>query len=87
MPDSETQMEARLFAVERRAEALERRMDELVSEIRQNTETTNAIKDDTNQMLMLFKASQMGASVVKWLATVGGALIVAWAAFKGLTGH
>lgn len=77
----------RLDAVERRTQALEERMDFFADEMRKNTETTNSIKSDTTQMVTLFKASLLGASLVKWLATVGGGLIVAYAALKGLAGH
>ena len=80
-------LEERLTAVERRTEALAQRMDNFAEALQQNTETTNAIKADTGQMVTLFKASLLGASLVKWLATVGGGLIVAYAALKGLASH
>ena len=80
-------MEERLAAIERRQDALEHRLENLSEQINENTKTTNSIKSDTSQMVTLFKASQLGASIVKWCATVGGGAIVAYAALKGLTGH
>lgn len=87
MPDTTVQMEARLTAVERRADALDVRMAEFAEEIRKNTETTNSIKKDTSQIVALFKASEIGARIIKWCAGVGSALIIGYAALKGLTGH
>jgi hypothetical protein len=85
--DGETPMEQRIAAVERRASVLEKRMDDFADEIRKNTETTNSIKQDTSQIIAFFKASQLGASIVKWCATVGGGLIIAYASYKGMTGR
>lgn len=78
-------MEERMFALERRHEELATRLDALEKTLEENTKTTNAIKSDTGQIVALFKASLLGASIVKWLATVGGAFIVGYAAYKGLT--
>lgn len=80
-------MEQRIAAIERRQAELEQRMDDFGEEIKKNTATTNEIKADTGQMLTLFKASKLGADLVKWLASVGGGLIIAYAAFKGMSGH
>lgn len=80
-------MEERIAAVEKRQAALEKRMDEFATALDQNTKTTNAIKADTGQIVALFKASELGAGVIKWFAYVGSAIIVGYAAFKGLTGH
>lgn len=77
-------MEDRLAAVERRAHVLETRMDDFAEEIKRNTETTNSIKADTSQIVALFKASQLGASIIKWCAGVGSAIIIGYAAFKGV---
>lgn len=77
-------MERRISEIERRTGILEKGMDDLREQIAENTDTTNAIKRDTSQIVTLFKASQLGASIVKWLATVGGGAIVAYAAFKGV---
>lgn len=68
-----------------RMDAIERRMDDFGKVLDDNTKMTKAIKDDTGQIVGLFKASQLGASIVKWCATVGGGAIVAYAAIKGLT--
>ena len=80
----ETDVERRIAEIERRTGLLEKGMDDLREKIAENTDTTNAIKRDTSQIVTLFKASQLGASIVKWLATVGGGAIVAYAAFKGV---
>ncbi len=80
----ETDVERRISEIERRTGILEKGMDDLREQIAENTDTTNAIKRDTSQIVTLFKASQLGASIVKWLATVGGGAIVAYAAFKGV---
>ena len=77
-------VERRIGDIERRTLALEHGMQDLHEKLNVNTETTNAIKRDTSQIVALFKASQLGASIVKWCATVGGGAIVAYAAFKGL---
>lgn len=78
-------MEARILVLEQNHLKLESRLTELDKKIAENTDTTNSIKQDTSQIVALFKASQLGATVVKWCATVGGGLIVAYAAVKGLT--
>lgn len=83
MPD----VHERLSAVERKAEELAQRMDTFADALSKNTKTTNAIKEDTGQMVALFKASLLGAGIIKWLAVVGGGLIVAYAALKGLAAH
>ena len=70
--------------VESRLGSLERRVELMEGQLKQNTEVTNQIKSDTAQLLTLFKASQLGAAIVKWCATVGGGAIVAYAAFKGV---
>ncbi len=80
----ESAVERRIADIERRTFALERSMSELTEKLEQNTETTNSIKRDTAQIVALFKASQLGASIVKWCATVGGGAIIAYAAFKGV---
>jgi hypothetical protein len=77
-------LERRLTAVELKADALARRMDQFSAEMKENTDTTNEIKADTTQMIALFRASLLGANIIKWLATVGGGVIVAYAAIKGL---
>jgi hypothetical protein len=77
-------VEDRVAALESNHAALERRIGELDKKVDANTEITNSIKADTSQIVALFKASQLGATVVKWCATVGGGLIVAYAAVKGL---
>ena len=74
-----------MAAVERRQDALESRLRELDEKIDENTETTNSIKADTAQIVALFKASQLGASIIKWLAGVGSAAIIGYAAYKGVT--
>ena len=51
----------------------------------ENTELTNSIKDDTRQIVAFFKASQLGATIIKWLAGIGASCIVAYAAWKGIT--
>ncbi len=91
MSESETSVKARGTALEERMYALERkhgelaeRLDVLEMTLKSNTETTNAIKTDTSQIVTLFRASQLGATIVKWCATVGGGAIVAYAAIKGL---
>lgn len=78
------QMESRIIALEKNQARLDERLNALDQKIAENTETTNSIKADTSQMIALFKASQLGASLVKWCATVGGGAIVAYAAIKGL---
>lgn len=70
--------------MEDRIEKLEDRMSKVETGLLANTETTNAIKADTAQLLLLLKASKLGATIIQWLATVGGGLIVAWAAWKGI---
>lgn len=75
----------RLAAVERRQDALEHRLDAFEDTMLENTETTNSIKRDTAQIVMLFKASQFGAMMVKWMALVGSAIVVGYASYKGLT--
>lgn len=78
-------VEERIAVLERRQAALEARMDEFAKALSQNNETTNAIKADTEKIVALFKASMMGATIIKWLAGVGSAIIVGVAAFKGLS--
>ena len=73
-------MEDRIRGLENRVQALEEGLEA-------NTKTTNAIKRDTEQVLLILKASKLGAGIIQWLATVGGGVIVAWAAFKGIVGH
>ena len=70
-----------------RMDAIEKQVEEFGKNLAANTATTNAIKRDTEQIVTLFRASQLGATIVKWCATVGGGAVVAYAAFKGLTGH
>ena len=84
---SETEVEKRVSALERNHEALEKRLLELDSKVADNTKITNSIKEDTSQIVSLFKASQLGATIVKWCATVGGGIIIAYAAVKGLSGR
>ena len=84
---SETEVEKRVSALERNHEALEKRLLELDSKVADNTKITNSIKEDTGQIVSLFKASQLGATIVKWCATVGGGIIIAYAAIKGLSGR
>ena len=83
----EYDMERRIAAVEARQAMLEKRMDDFASKLDENSATTQSIKEDTSQMVALFKASMLGASILKWCATVGGGAIVAYAALKGLAGH
>ena len=73
--------------VEQRFESLERRVSTLEADLKANTETTNSIKADTAQLVMMFKASKMGAEIIKWCATVGGGAIVAYAALRGIIGR
>ena len=80
-------MERRIAAIEARQALLERRMDDLSTKLDENSAVTQSIKEDTSQMINLFKASLLGASILKWAATVGGGMIVAYAALKGLAGH
>jgi hypothetical protein len=77
-------MEQRLAAVERRQAELEKRMEDFAHRLAENTATTQSIKSDTSQLVMAFRASQLGASLIKWLAGVGSAVIIGYAAFKGL---
>ena len=84
----------RMQHLEERQDRLETRMNDIakslessIKKIEENTDTTNAIKKDTSQIVALFKASQLGASLIKWCASVGGGLILAYAALKGITGH
>ncbi len=77
-------MEARILALEQNHAKLESRLTELDKKIAENTETTNSIKADTSRIVALFQASQIGATLVKWGATVGASLIVGYAAFRGL---
>ena len=70
-----------------RMNAIEQRMESFGKKLDDNTLTTNSIKDDTGKIVALFKASQIGAQLIRWCATVGGGAIVAYAAIKGLTGH
>ena len=80
-------MEQRLAAIERRQAELEQRMEDFAHRLAENTATTQAIKADTGQLVLAFKASQLGASIIKWLTGVGSAVIIGYAAIKGLTGH
>ena len=70
--------------MEQRIERLELRMTAVEMGLKANTETTNSIKLDTAQLVLLFKASKLGAEIIKWCATIGGGAIVAYAAFKGI---
>ena len=83
----EYDMEQRIAAIEARQAMLERRMGDLATKLDENSATTQSIKEDTSQMVALFRASMLGASIIKWAATVGGGAIVAYAALKGLAGH
>jgi hypothetical protein len=82
---SDDPIDQRISAVEHRQDALERRLDAFEKVMEENTRTTNAIKQDTAQIVILFRASQLGATILKWCATVGGGAIVAYAAIRGLT--
>jgi hypothetical protein len=82
---AESSMESRISALENNHRQLEVRLTELDKKVADNTEITNSIKDDTSQIVALFKASKLGATIIQWLATVGGGLIIAYAAYKGLT--
>lgn len=83
----DTTIERRIAAIERRQQELDARLLELHQQIEENTKTTNAIKADTAQIVAFFKASTLGAAIIKWMATVGGSAIIAYAAFKGLSGR
>ena len=80
-------MERRVAAIEQRQAELERRMEEFARRLAENTATTQAIKADTGQLVVAFRASQLGASIIKWLAGVGSAIIIGYAAIKGLSGR
>ena len=81
---TESEIALRVTALEHNHEALERRLTDLDRKMEDNTKTTNAIKRDTEQIVSFFKASELGASALKWLAAVGSGAIVAYAAFKGI---
>jgi hypothetical protein len=77
-------VEERVAALERRQTELENRMNDFGEKLAHNTETTQAIKADTAQLILLFKASQIGAIIIKWCTAVGSAVIIGYAAIKGL---
>lgn len=81
----EEDVQRRFASLELRVSTLEVGLRDNTIELRANTETTNSIKADTAQLVMMFKASKIGAEIVKWCATVGGAAIVAYAALRGIT--
>ena len=73
--------------LQRRIAAVEQRVTAVEEDLKQNTATTNSIKADTEQLVLMLRASKLGAEIVKWCATVGGGTIVAYAAIRGLIRH
>lgn len=77
-------MEDRVERLEQRAESIEARMAKMEIGLAQNTQTTNDIKRDTGKLLAMFEASKFGVEAIKWMTTVGGAILLAWVTVKGV---
>lgn len=65
-----------------RIAGVERRVGTLESMVRDNTGVIGSIKGDTEELLAILHASRFGASLVKWVATVGAAIVAAWTAVR-----
>lgn len=66
------------------------RMDRIERDMKNNTSLTAALKTDTQEVLDILTAVKGGlkvlgglGTVVKWVATVGGALATIWALATG----
>lgn len=65
-------------------ERLERRVRALEERIQHTDETVNQIKEDTTELINLFRAGKVTAFVFRWIVYVGAGLAGMWATYKGL---
>lgn len=73
-----------MATIEERMARIEVRVGEIEDALEENTRTTKSIKADTLQIITLFQASKFGIALVRWMVLTGGALVMAYAAYKGL---
>lgn len=72
------------ITLEARVAALESRVTAMEPELRVNTQITASIKDDTQELIGLFKASKWIVKIVTWVSGIAAAGISAYGVMRGL---
>jgi hypothetical protein len=79
------EIERRIRALESWTKAAERRFEKLHADLQENSGVTRSVKEDTQEIVALFKASKVNISIIKWLALAGGGIASVWATWRHLS--
>lgn len=80
-------VQERVHHLEQSVDALWREVNTMKAEVNRNTQLTAAVKQDTEELVALFKGSKITAGILKWAVGIGASVVAIMAAmgrFKGL---
>jgi hypothetical protein len=76
-------LETDVLALKGNVDSMKTKVDAVERAISQNTQLTEGVKRDTEELVTLLKSSKMFARVVSWGATIAAAAAGTWVAIKG----